>query len=74
MIYIPPRTSLRAGPFAIFIIYGFTALHYGDSGISSYSHFAKYALAAQLLGTINFGLFRLESPRLSATTFKQKLT
>ncbi|APA15159.1 hypothetical protein sscle_14g099290 [Sclerotinia sclerotiorum 1980 UF-70] len=73
MAYIPPRTSLRAGPFAMLLIYGFTAIHYGDSGSNSYSHFAKYMLAAQLLGTINFGLFRLESPNLSATTFKQKL-
>lgn len=73
MTYIPPRTSLRAGPFIMLFIYGFVALYYGNPGASSYSHFAKYVLAAQLICTINFGLFRLESPPLSATTFGQKV-
>ncbi|TEY84149.1 hypothetical protein BOTCAL_0020g00240 [Botryotinia calthae] len=73
MIYIPPRFSWRTGPSTLFSIYGYAALHYGKSNAGSYSHFTSHVLAGQILGTINFGLLRLESPHLSAVTSKQRL-
>lgn len=73
MIYIPPRASLRVVPFILLFIYGVIAIFYGNSGTSSYSHFAKYVIAAHILGTTDAGLLRLESPPSSATTSKLKL-
>lgn len=73
MIYTPPRFSWRACPFSLFSIYGCAALYYGKSNVGSYSHFTSYVLAGQVLGTINYGLFRLESPHFPAATFKQRL-
>ncbi|KAF7944181.1 hypothetical protein EAE96_010583 [Botrytis aclada] len=73
MIYTPPRFSWRTFPFLLFSTYGCAALYYGKSDVGSYSHFTSYVLAGQILGTINYGLFRLESPHLSAVTSKQKL-
>ncbi|ATZ58440.1 hypothetical protein BCIN_16g02180 [Botrytis cinerea B05.10] len=73
MIYIPPRYSWRTGPFTLFYIYGCATLYYGKSNVGSYSHFTSHVLAGQILGTINFGLFRLESPHLFAATSKQRL-
>ncbi|KAF7880069.1 uncharacterized protein EAF02_007706 [Botrytis sinoallii] len=73
MIYTPPRFSWRACSFLLFSVYGCAALYYGKSNVGSYSHFTSYVLAGQILGTINYGLFRLESPHFSAATFKQRL-
>ncbi|KAF7921068.1 uncharacterized protein EAE97_011336 [Botrytis byssoidea] len=73
MIYTPPRFSWRAWPFLLFFIYGCVALYYGKSNVGSYSRFTSYVLAGHIMGTINYGLFRLESPNFSAATFKQRL-
>ncbi|TGO24775.1 hypothetical protein BPAE_0095g00320 [Botrytis paeoniae] len=73
MIYTPPRFSWRACLFLFFSIYGCAALYYGKSNVGSYSYFTSYVLAGQILGTINYGLFRLESPHPSAATSKQGL-
>lgn len=61
IICIPPRISLRAAPFILLSIYGGTILNHENSGASSYSCFAKYLLAGNILNTINIGILGLES-------------
>ncbi|TGO69027.1 hypothetical protein BOTNAR_0016g00220 [Botryotinia narcissicola] len=73
MIYTPPRFSWRAWPCLRFFIYGCVALYFGKSNAGSYSHFTSYVLAGQIIGTINYGSFRLESPHFSAAILNQRL-